>query len=125
MAFGLNDDANTPAVSSAQVTTDLIANIKPRPAPRPAANIAESDKAAAAAGFTSREPAAKTTLPYDRPTRRKRKLEQCYPLSMRTPVSILERFIRYAEEHKLSYPLALESLLDESDKLANLRAGRL
>ena len=121
-SFGLNPEPDETAPKP-QVAKDLIANLVPRKSPRPISNLAESDKAAADAGFTSRDPSSKPQT-YVRPTRRRRTPEQSYPLSMRTPVSILERFIAYAEERKLSYPLALESLLDDSQELARIRGER-
>jgi len=119
--FGLKSEE--PAVPKPQVNVSLLSNIKPREAPRPTSHVAESDRAAEATGFTSREPGPKFE-PYIRPARRKRKQEQTYPLSMRAPVSILQRFIAYAERHKLSYPFALERLLDESESLATMRGER-
>ena len=116
--FGLK--ADEPATPKPQVNVGLISSIKPRVSPRPIPHMAESDKAAEASGFTSREPGPKFE-PYIRPARRKRKQEQTYPLSMRAPVSILQRFIAYAERHKLSYPFALERLLEESESLAAIR----
>ena len=113
--FGLEPEE--PHKPKTEFAADLLANIKPRNIPKPVIPISEGDEAAQRAGFTSREPSVRVA-PYTRPTRVRRKLEQSYPLSMRTPVSILERFIAYAEAKKLSYPLALESLLNDSDDLA-------
>ena len=119
--FGLKREE--PAVPKPQVDVDLISSIKPRESRHPITNIAESDRVAEAAGFTSREPGPKFE-PYIRPARQKRKHEQTYPLSMRAPVSILQRFIAYAEKHKLSYPFELERLLEESESLAMMRGEK-
>ena len=119
--FGLKTE--DPAVPKTQVNVGLISSIKPREAPRPTGNIGESDRAAEATGFTSREPGPKVE-PYIRPLRKKHKQEQRYPLSMRPTVTTIERFNAYADKHKLSLPLALERLLDESESLATMRGER-
>ena len=119
--FGLKPEE--PAIPKSQVNVGLISNMKPRETPRPITHIAESDRAAEASGFTSREPGPKVE-PYIRPLRKKYKQEQRYPLSMRPTVTTIERFNAYADRHKLSLPLALERLLDESESLAALRGER-
>jgi len=116
VSFGLIPDPPIEQKKT-QLATDLLAGIKPRTAvvtQRPP--LQESDKSAQAAGFTSREPVQRVAT--GRPTRRRRKQEESYALSMRCPASVLERFIAYAEKYRLSYPLALEQLLDESDGVA-------
>lgn len=116
--FGLKTEEST--VSKPQVNLDLISNIKPREAARPTSHIAESDRAAEATGFTSREPGPKVE-PYIRPLLGKRKPEQRYPLSLMPTVETRLRFNAYAKKHNLSLPLALERLLDESESLATMR----
>lgn len=115
--LGIDDPIATPSAPAApSVATELLSGLRPRIAARPQSPLIESDENAKKAGFTSREPnSAAVVSSYTRPTRQRRKQEQTFPLSMRTPESILRRFIAYAEKHKLSYPLALEKLLDESE----------
>jgi len=120
--FGLKSEQNDEPLENTQSTVDLtlLSKIQPRSPTRPRSiEVAESDKIAEASGFTSRE-AGPVVEPYIRPKRTKRQLEQLYPISMRAPVSVLQRFIAYAERHHLSYPLALERLLNESVTLENL-----
>lgn len=119
--FGLKSEE--PAVPKPQVNVSLLSNIKPREAPRPTSHVAESDRAAEATGFTSREPGPKVE-PYIRPLMEKRKVEQRYPLSMMPTVTIVQRFKDYAKRHKVSLPDALELLLDESESLATMRGER-
>jgi hypothetical protein len=119
--FGLKPEG--PDVPKPKVNVGLISNIKPREVPRPTAHIAESDRAAEATGFTSREPGPKVE-PYIRPLLGKRKPEQRYPLSLMPTVETRLRFNAYAKKHNLSLPLALERLLDESESLATMRGER-
>jgi hypothetical protein len=118
--FGLKSETNeNPEKQKPTIDLTLLSKIQPRSPSHPrSVDVAESDKMAEASGFTSRE-ASPQVEPYIRPKRAKRKLEQLYPISMRAPVSVLQRFIAYAEKHHLSYPLALERLLDESLMLEN------
>ena len=117
-AFGLTPEPDS-SEPKAKVSTDLLADFEPRKVSRPAPDLSESDRAAKAAGFTSREP---VSIPYERPTRRNRRPpEQSHPLSIRTPDSILRRFIAYADERNMSYSQALESLLNDSDRLAVIK----
>jgi hypothetical protein len=119
--FGLEHKTNDDSTEKPKPTVDLtiLSKIQPRsPARARSIDLAESDKMAEASGFTSREAGPKIE-PYIRPKRTKRKPEQLYPISMRAPVSVLQRFIAYAEKYHLSYPLALERLLDESVILEN------
>jgi hypothetical protein len=112
--FGLKPDA--PPTTAPKIATDLLAGIKPRAVSRTNLNLEESDKAAERIGFTSREP--KPAAVIDEPQRRRRrKPEPTSPLSMRLRNSIHARFIDYAEARNLSYPAALELLLDESERL--------
>lgn len=100
------------------IDTTGIAAIKPHAQPRPARNLNDIDLAAQGAGFVSREAESEPVKPYIKPTRKRdRPVEQLYQLSMRPPVSVVERFYAYAEKHHLSLPRALEHLLDESERL--------
>ena len=119
--FGLKADDSVPVKPA--VNTNLLASIKPWTTPRPTVNIAESDKVAATAGFTSREPVPSGEV-YVRPLRQKRKPEQTSSLSMRLPVSIHLRFRDFADNLKLSYPAALEKLLDDNEVLSRLTSER-
>jgi len=107
-----------------EVSADLLAGIKPRVSSRTHVDIAESDRSAASAGFRSRE-SVPAVLPdpvnYLTPRRRKRDPEPTTPLSFRPPRSVHARFRDYADDHKYSYPEALEKLLDESETLARLQ----
>lgn len=119
--YGLEPEPKEDPIEKPKPTVNLtlLSKIQARSASRTrSVDIAESDKIAEASGFTSREPGPKVEA-YIRPKRTKRKPEQLYPISMRAPVSVLQRFISYAEKHHLSYPLALERLLDESVILEN------
>jgi hypothetical protein len=118
--FGLNLDETQ---KKPEVSTDLLASIKPRSSSRVNVDIAESDRNATSAGFRSREsvPAVfPEEVNYMTPRRRKRKPEPTTPLSMRPPRSVHARFRDYADRLKISYPEALEKLLDDSDTLARL-----
>jgi hypothetical protein len=119
--FGLKNDEPSPA--KPHVAPDLLASIKPRSAPRPSINVAESDRLAATAGFTSREPSHLAVDPreiYGTPRRAKREPEPMTPLSMKLRRSLHKRFRDFADERKLSYPEALEKLLNDSEILERL-----
>ena len=104
-----------------QVAADLLSSVKPRTSSRSTSNAAESDRVAAAAGFTSREPSAAIPVaPYATPRRQKRPPEIRTPLSMMVPRSVHVRFRDFADERNLSYPEAIEKLLDDSELLQRL-----
>jgi hypothetical protein len=113
-SFGLKPEPKPmPAIN-----VEGIAAIKPHSQARPARNLDEIDLAGQGAGFVSREAKSDPVKPYIRPSRKRdRPVEQLYQLSMRPPVSVVERFYAYAEKHHLSLPRALEQLLDESERL--------
>jgi hypothetical protein len=96
------------------VDPSAVASFKPAARRQRPINLSDSDKVAEGAGFTSREPGPKV-VPYVVPRKKKRVPEQPCPLSMRAPLSVVERFLRYAEKYNLSNPLALERLLDVND----------
>lgn len=119
--FGFKNDESAP--TKPQVSTNLLAHIKPRTAPRPSINIAESDRAAESVGFSSREPSSArppVAEVYGTPRRQKRTPEPTTAISMRVPRSIHVRFRDFADERKLSYPEALEKLLDNNEILERL-----
>ena len=119
--FGLEPEGKGEEKTKPTVDVGLISRIQPRTPIRPIRrDMTESDRMAEMTGFTSREPSTPIVQPYIQPTRTKRKREQTYPFSMRPPVSVLQRFIAYAEKHRLSYPRALEKLLDDNDARENL-----
>ena len=91
---------------------DRIAEIKPRQTPVTGVDQKAIDAAAAASGFTTREPSPPAEVHYTIPRRKREAIEPLHALSMRAPVSVVQRFIDYAEAEKLSYPKALAKLLD-------------
>jgi hypothetical protein len=105
MGFGLDESDDKKPV----VTSEALSKFKPRQAPKPVANVIESDVAAAQAGFISREPKPKKAV---RPTKPKQEVEQSFQLCMRLPSSTLDQFVAFATKHKLSYPKAMQKLLD-------------
>jgi hypothetical protein len=119
--FGLKLDETQ---KKPEVAKDLLAGMKPRASSRSNVDLAESDRNAVSAGFRSREsvPAVFSDPGnYMTPRRRKREPEPTTPLSMRPPRSVHARFRDYADGLKISYPEALEKLLDESETLARLQ----
>ena len=94
---------------------DRIADIKPRQAPATDIDQKAMDAAAAASGFTTREPNRPEEVHYTIPRRKREAVEPLHSLSMRAPVSVVQRFIDYAEAENLSYPKALAKLLDLAD----------
>ncbi len=117
--FGLDlvdEEAEKPQISS-----QLLSAVRPRSSPRPIVDTRESDRKAAESGFTSREPVALApTEAYLTPRKQRRKQEVTTPLSMRVPRSVHVRFLEFSEEHVLSYPRALEKLLNDSELLKRL-----
>lgn len=119
MDFGLKREDL--ASESPQVATDLISAVKPRTSPRTIVSPSESDRLASESGFKSREPAPLVPADaYLTPRKKKRRQEVTTPLSMRVPRSVHVRFLEYSEARVLSYPAALEKLLNESEVLQRL-----
>lgn len=84
-------------------------------APKHRIDLVASDAAAAAHGFVSREPAS-IPIPVF-PSGRRRRLTPVEPtrhLAIRLTASQYDRFVAYADKHKLTYHDALSRLLDES-----------
>lgn len=119
--FGLKREDST--VTKPQVNTELLSNIKTRPQLRHSSDMEESDRVAANSGFTSREPGTREE-PLVRPILKKPKQKQRYALSIMPTVETRNRFHFYAETRNLSYPQALERLLEESEDLAVLRGEK-
>ena len=88
---------------------DLALQFVPTPVDRPRHSILESDRAAVAVGFASREHNAQP-----KPVRRRRVNRETSfrMLSIRTPETLFARFLRYADRHELTYHDALAQLLD-------------
>lgn len=77
-------------------------------------NLEEVDSAAAQLGFVSREPRMAAEIGSVRRTRRKVVTEPTRNMGIRLGVSQYERFVAYADKHRLSYHDALMRLLDQA-----------
>ena len=117
--FGLSNETNAP--KQEVDLTLLAAAIKPRQTRQ--INLGESDRSAAANGFTSREPAAPPPELYIRPVKKQVRHEQRTTLSFKPRASVHLRFNDYALKYKLSNPDALEKLLDDAELLERLQAA--
>jgi hypothetical protein len=111
--FGLSDATNGRNKTDHRA---LIDSIKPRAEGELKVDVKESDKAAESAGYNSREakPPVDTSAAFATPRRKKSVPEVMTPLSMRLRRSVHVRFIEFADERNLSYPEALELLLNNS-----------
>jgi hypothetical protein len=116
--FGLSNENNAP--KQEVDLTLLAAAIKPRQARQ--INVGESDRGAAANGFTSREPVLNPPELYIRPVKKQVRHEQRTTLSFKPRASVHLRFNEYALKYKLSNPDALEKLLDDAALLERLQA---
>jgi hypothetical protein len=86
-------------------------------APRHSIDLAAADAAAAPHGFISREvPATVATLPPTSGSRRRRlaPVQPTRHLAIRLTAPQYDRFVAYADKHKLTYHDALARLLDNS-----------
>jgi hypothetical protein len=101
--FGF-DPMGEPAANNANAFAQKLANFPPS-APRSPINLSEVDAAAAPHGFVSREP---------RVGRKRRTLasEPKRHFSFMMPASQYDRFIAYADRHRLTYHEAISRLLD-------------
>ncbi len=70
-----------------------------------------SDKLAQQHGFSSREPVVSRFVGGRRQPRGVQ-VEETRQLSIRMPVSLYEDFVRFADQHKLTYNEAIRALLD-------------
>lgn len=116
--FGLMDDpderVDTP--TSPAGFSEKLASF-PTTTPKHRIDIAAMDEAAAAHGFVSREvPSTPATL-YPPGGRRRRivPVEPTRHLAIRLVASQYERFVAYADKHKLTYHDALAQLLDHEN----------
>jgi len=104
--FGLdlNPDPKPAAAPHADLASKL-ANFPPS-APKTAIDIKASDAAAAQHGFVSREA---------EPRRRRRVVpsEAKRQLSILMPISRYDRFVAYADRHRITYDEAIARLLEE------------
>ena len=116
--FGLSNENNAP--KQEVDLTLLAAAIKPRQARQ--INVGESDRGAAANGFTSREPVLNPPELYIRPVKKQVRHEQRTTLSFKPRASVHLRFNDYALKYRLSNPDALEKLLDDAELLERLQA---
>ena len=108
--FGLLDDvAALPKEQSSFTISDRIAAFPPVRS-RGAIDFAAIDAAAAPHGFTSRE----SSQARDSSSGRRRRLpsEPTRHLAIRLSQSAYDRFVAYADRHKLTYHEALIRLLD-------------
>jgi hypothetical protein len=123
--FGLMSDESV--LQKPQVATDLISSIKPRTTPRSSVNLAESDRIAVSAGFTSREPSIspeQIEAVYATPRRKRRAPEPKTPFSTMLRKSLHERLRDFADRRNMSYPDVIETLLNDSEQLERLQMSR-
>ena len=112
--FGLMDDDEDLDPATPRSLSDKLASF-PAAAPKHRIDLIAADAAAAPHGFTSREPSPYMTAPRA-PSRRRRlaPVEPTRHLAIRLTESQYERFVAYADRHKLTYHDALARLLDRS-----------
>lgn len=116
--FGLIDDSQEPldTPSSTALLSEKLATF-PLAAPKHRIDVAAMDAAAAAHGFISREV---PNIPIQAPSaagRRRRivPIEPTRHLAIRLTASQYDRFVAYADRHKLTYHDALAQLMDSND----------
>ena len=112
--FGLMDDPDesVEGPTSTALFSEKLASF-PTAAPKHRIDIAAMDEAAAAHGFISREVPQVPATPH--PAGRRRRIMPVEPtrhLAIRLVASQYERFVAYADKHKLTYHDALAQLLD-------------
>lgn len=117
--FGRMDDPQEPAdaPSSTALLSEKLASF-PIAAPRHRIDVAAMDAAAAAHGFVSREaPSNLTPAPITAGRRRRIvPVEPTRHLAIRLTASQYDRFVAYADKHKLTYHDALAHLMDTCDQ---------
>ena len=108
--FGLLEDEN-PQVDQPQTMTEKLAMFPPVK-PRSPLNLAAVDAAAAPHGFISREAAP----PLETRHRRRRAMpsEPTRHLAIRLTTTQYDRFVEYADRHRLTYHEALAQLMDQA-----------
>ena len=116
--FGLMEDPEQSVESptSTALFSEKLASF-PTAAPKHRIDIAAMDEAAAAHGFVSREVPHTPATPYPPAGRRRRivPVEPTRHLAIRLVASQYERFVAYADKHKLTYHDALAQLLDHEN----------
>lgn len=114
--FGLLDeDAAVEEMTGQPSFSEKLASF-PAAAPKHRIDIAAMDAAAAPHGFVSREVVTSTT-PLTTQQSRRRRLSPVEPtrhLAIRLSTSQYDRFVAYADRHKLTYHDALGRLLDNT-----------
>ncbi len=115
--FGLMDDPEESVESptSTALFSEKLASF-PVATPKHRIDIAAMDEAAAAHGFVSREVSHTPATSYA-PVGRRRRIVPVEPtrhLAIRLVASQYERFVAYADKHKLTYHDALAQLLDQA-----------
>ena len=112
--FGLLDEEEAEATEAASFS-ERLASFPPA-APKHRIDIAAMDAAAAPHGFVSREVSTAPPLSQLQQGRRRRLLssEPTRHLAIRLTTTQYERFVAYADKHKLTYHDALARLLDSA-----------
>ncbi|RXH54794.1 hypothetical protein [Granulicella sibirica] len=111
--FGLMDPGDEPKRET--TLTERLAAFSPVK-PRSTPDLAAIDSAAAQHGFVSRElPDIQAS---EQPGRRRRAIpsEPTRHLAIRLSASAYNRFVAYADHHKVTYHEALIRLMDEADR---------
>lgn len=112
--FGLLDDeASAPKPQPSTTISDRIAAFPPIRS-RGLVDLQAMDAAAATHGFISRDPSGEREPSRDGRRRRAIPTEPTRHLAIRLTTSAYERFVAYADQHKLTYHEALIRLLDVS-----------
>ena len=113
--FGLMDDPDDDASHVNPSLSEKLASF-PAAAPKHRIDLAAADAAAAPHGFVSRDPSSSTNTSPTRPLRRRRLMpvEPTRHLAIRLTASQYDRFVAYADKHKLTYHDALARLLERS-----------
>lgn len=113
--FGLlHDEDDQAGPNASQAFADKLASF-PVATPKHRIDLAAADAAAAPHGFVSREPAQPTPVPFTGASSRRRRITPVEPtrhLAIRLTSSQYDRFVAYADKHRLTYHDALGRLLD-------------
>lgn len=110
--FGLPEEEPAPVEREVGSLNRRIANFQPSQPKN--INLEEVDSAAAPHGFVSREPTFVVNRSETRRPRRKIMTEPTRNMGIRLGVSQYDRFVAYADKHRLSYHEALIRLLDQA-----------
>jgi hypothetical protein len=92
-------------------------DIKPS-APKPRTPAEKREESAVVRSVSEEQGFAKTAMPFSAPRRRMNRHsgEQIHQISMKGPVSVLQRFIDYCDAQGLPYWQVIEKLMDESER---------